>query len=231
MNKPALIGLLFMLLIGFGSPATYGKSFKMDLTAYNDGNITIHSISTTMSERSSQQEGEYQIKLYDTQGQRLYTHNISPSFKTSGHTVGSGRNLNATGSEISEMRIGVWLPYKDSAVVAKGFYKDEEVSSIDMTAEICSSNDGTCSSYCKGKDVDTDCTCGNDVCEDLENQELCPEDCGDNQDVDEQNRGNEQRDGDQEPSGDTKGIDFRYIYLLIGLLTLSLVWIIFRSEL
>lgn len=54
------------------------------------------------------------------------------------------------------------------------------VFTVDLEDEFCSGEpDGECRSFCDGKQVDVDCSCGDGVCHPHESEETCPEDCVD----------------------------------------------------
>jgi hypothetical protein len=178
MKKALTIILILVLATSAVSGATFGKSFKIDLTVESDGDMEIHNFSITRAERSPQQTGNHSLEFQDKQNNTVYSYNFDPEFQTSGHTVGSGDQLNGTDSEAQKRRMGFWLPYNKTATKIVGKYDGEVVSEISITQKLCQNSDNTCSSYCSGKGIDVDCTCGDDVCQESTNeQELCPQDC------------------------------------------------------
>lgn len=178
MKKALTITLIAVLAVSLASGATFGKSFKIDFVVESDGGMEIDEISITRAERSPERTGNYSLELKDKNNDTVYSYKFDPEFQTSGHTVGSGRRLNATGSEVQRRRMGFWLPYNRSATKIVGKYSGEIITSVSLTEELCQINDGKCSSYCDGKRVDVDCTCGDDICQESTNErELCAQDC------------------------------------------------------
>lgn len=180
MKKSSTLILILILASSLTAGASFGKSFKVDLTVHKDGDVDIHDFSITRTERSPEQSGNYSLSLEDNANQTLYKYEFSPEFQTSGHTIGSGDQLNETGSKAQERRMSFWIPYNKSATKIVGRHKGETVVKKSLTKKLCQNFDGTCSSYCDGKGIDVDCTCGNDICQESTNEkELCPQDCSD----------------------------------------------------
>lgn len=180
MRKALALTLVLILMTGIVSGATFGDSFQVDLTVKNNGDIEIDSFSITRAERSPEQTGNYSLTFEDSQNNTVYSYKFSPEFTTSGHTVGSGDQLNQTGSTVRERKMSFWLPYNKTSTEILGKYGKEVVSEVSITEKLCQNFDNKCSSYCKGKGIDVDCTCGDNICQKSTNeQELCPKDCSD----------------------------------------------------
>ncbi|MFB6180832.1 MAG: hypothetical protein ABEJ93_03055 [Candidatus Nanohalobium sp.] len=71
------------------------------------------------------------------------------------------------------------IPYRRKASIFKITNNGNTILRANITKKICTSYDNKCSSYCKGRNLDVDCTCGDNICQEgLNERELCPSDCG-----------------------------------------------------
>lgn len=235
-----MAGILMLSMSGLG--ATYGESFAIDMTLHKNGSIFVHDVSITVTEWSESQDGNYTIELVDESDSTIRTHSLNPNFQMSGHTVGSGSNLNGTSSETEKRRVGVWVPYNETAVTIEGYYRDTLVTTISIPEKACTSNDGSCSSYCDGRGIDVDCSCGDGTCQSHESEELCPQDCdpdflgGEENDTDTSEPDDDETDQPVNPGigGDDGGSGSLRSYLIGGLALLIgaglLIWFLREVE-
>lgn len=131
--------------------------------------------------------------------------------------------------------VSLRIPYNKSASVIGVEKKGDTVIEENITERLCG-YDNACSSYCSGKGVDPDCTCGDGVCQSHENAEICFEDCGE-ADVDDGFDGSgssgtganvSSPEGSDGSSG--RGLLVKLIYVLIVVLVLVLLFIFWKSD-
>lgn len=82
--------------------------------------------------------------------------------------------------EIEKVIDMVRIPARNDSIEL-AFYRNGErkleINTSNLTSSLCV-RDGVCKSFCRGKEADVDCTCGDDICqESLNEEEFCPEDC------------------------------------------------------
>lgn len=163
--------LILLLTLTFSAVAT--ERFSAQITFYNNGSAEIGQLNKIDTERPEssfyQAEEEFSIQLKSSKNV-IREEDVPVSFSraiTRTKTVYS----NKTGLNIL---IDYEKQVETLTVLHEGIVKDEKK----FTKELCSNFDNTCSSYCSGKGVDVDCTCGDGVCqEDANERELCPKDC------------------------------------------------------
>jgi len=223
MFKTSLIILIVSAFAIQTGAVTYGDSIRLSLTAYQDGDIQLRDAELMRAERDPPTDSDYRIELQGKDGETLYSHRFSPFFATSG----SGGNLSGNGSTVDSRNITLYLPFNESTWYLTAFHDTEQKDRLTLPDLFCQ-QDGTCSSYCDGKQEDIDCTCGDSVCDSIESPETCYRDCRTD---DPGTGGNVDEPSDtpdnvpKEPGGD----DFNRLYLIPLLLVIfSLAFYLYR---
>jgi hypothetical protein len=186
------------------------KKFYTEITLHNNTSKTpdIHTVDIVTSGKTSNLYPlgyNYSVTLED-ENTVYFRKNIPVTF--TGLTV-TPRGLYNTTKEL-------WLPYYQNATMLTVRYDGKVLRRYDMSLRLCEQTDGICSQYCLGKQVDLDCTCGNNACEEIENDRNCPLDClsdEDRQNVDNDNTGN----GGGDDQNSTPRIGFS-LWMLIPLI-------------
>lgn len=119
---------------------------------------------------------------------------------------------NATGAEL-------YLPYSREAVRLRVHHAGDLIADVNLVDRLCTA-DGTCSSYCDGRAVDVDCTCGDGTCQAVEDAQSCAADC-----VTSRPGGGDDGGGDGGTDGGGGGLDTGTIalYLVVGLVAVGLI--------
>lgn len=207
--------LVILALILFSPNAFSQQSFEVDITVNQNGSAIFEDVELTDDgpEEFHGGSGKYIFKAKNIDGEVLWKQNRSISFFI----------FTNPPSQIDNKLQSLSIPYKKE-IESIELYKDGElILSQEIDKRLCDL-DGECSPYCNGKGLDVDCTCGDKVCQNVESQEVCPEDCG----------GLSQGSGNQSseiPEKSDGGIDFKYVYILLAVLISGLIWMIFRSDL
>lgn len=184
MNRVLQLGIVVALLCMTAPPTVAadaveipGDIFVLDLTLMRNGTVNMSSVTieegqpTNFGEHDAQ-EPTHRLTMLSQDGEELYSQGLKIEFKVYPY----GRD-----PYFIDERDFYWrLPYMQNAsrVQLRDLEADDTVFTINLTDRFCA-YDQQCPAFCAGKNVDADCTCGNDVCEEHENVELCRQDCGD----------------------------------------------------
>lgn len=171
-----LILALLLVTLSQGAAAQEAK-LRTTIVAHRNGSIdfggfTVENSSNTHVSYPTETEDTYMIRLTDGK-ETIYSGRVLLSFLTPGQTP--------TGQSTSfrqAVNKTLWLPYTGETTEIYLEKKQETVASVDLVSELCVKDDGICPRYCRGKRVDPDCSCGNQVCDEKANEDrFCPEDC------------------------------------------------------
>jgi hypothetical protein len=191
------------MLIPFCVSQVSGKTLVADVTFYEDSSPpVVEEITLIDSENSMSyyQAGEpYEVSLGNEKGD-IWRKSIPISF----NVIYQERRNGSYGSDtVNEKQERLLMPLYLNATHMKFYYSENMIKKVSIPERICKSQQ-SCSRYCSGKEANLGCTCGDNVCqEDLNERELCPQDCSQSsdttKDVDEQ---------DQSDSGNlSEGVD------------------------
>jgi hypothetical protein len=167
----ALMGLT-VFITGVGAE----QVFKVELTVNkNDtaklGNITVQE----GTERTYHgNKGSYHYYLTDKEGEKLWQEKRTMNWYL----------FTNPPRPIKSKKVILEIPYEEEALTLKLQKNQRILLNTSLTNRLCSNFDNTCISYCDGKGVDVDCTCGDDICQESTNErELCSQDCSQPQDT------------------------------------------------
>ena len=231
MKRALLILILLIPLIG---AAHAEDKFRVDATFYNNSSVEINSLQIVKdAERTTAlNNGEFSIVGVNEDGERVIEGELPVEFLGYVRTQEGGMTYEKT----SVNKI-VYLNYSKNVTRLHVNTGGEDKASYNIVENKCRNNDSLCSSYCEGKGVDVDCTCGDGVCQESSNErELCSQDCRGDNSPDRKNDNEENQsttDGVQE-SGDTADVvDSGHntgILILIGILAILLSLILASSK-
>lgn len=214
--------LLILIFIAIIPAISAQQKFKVDADFYKNNSAEIKDVKILDATRNTnfrKVRENFSLKGYSN-GSEVFSGVVPLSFETYIRTENGGAEL--TQEKISK---SLYIDYNSDIDKFSLIHQNETLDSFLLEKNLCV-YDGKCSSYCSSKDLDPDCTCGDNVCQDFENEEICAEDCGDSPPVSKPTNEpvRSERDESAEPS-------FGYIYVLIGVFVAILVWLLWRSDL
>lgn len=206
-----------------------------EVTAYRNGTVSFNDLRINQVEEISINEGygnNLKIEALSSK-EEFWNYNKELTFKKYIMPIGKYRTVN---KRINMIRIPA--NYTETRII---FYRNGSekltVTQEDLNSRLCSNFDNKCSSYCEGKGVDVDCTCGDGVCQESSNErELCSQDCrGSPQPEIEENNQENQSDTEKirEAGKSTDVVDSRYntgILIVIGVLAILLALVLASSK-
>jgi len=174
------LGVLTILLVSPAAAAPVeapGDIFVVDFTLTRNNTVNMSQVAMTDGESTDfgshdAQEPNYRLTVAAANGSVLFAQGLKIDF-----TVYPYPQEPRTVDD----RDFYWrLPYMADAhhIELRDVETAETVFRINLTDRFCGF-DQACSGFCDGKEVDVDCTCGDGVCQDIENTEPCGDDCGD----------------------------------------------------
>jgi hypothetical protein len=188
-----VLALIIMVSLSAGALSPT-KTFGIEASFTQSGEASIQNLSLVETRRTPSSlydtGNDFSLKLQGENG-TIKQGPIPVSFSS---PIGT---FNSTDKRAYKENVTVLLrfQYNRNVETAQIFSKGKLIASKSFSSEICDSKEG-CRDFCKGKEANLGCTCGDNVCqEDLNERELCPQDCSQSSDtttdVDEQ----EQSDG------------------------------------
>ncbi|AOV94773.1 hypothetical protein AQV86_02500 [Nanohaloarchaea archaeon SG9] len=173
--KTKILILITALALLTGA-ASAEKKFLVDATFYDNESAKINNVKILDATRTTALRhvgANFSIKALSTDKKTEIDGKVPISFTNHVRTSEGGYE-----TEKEEIQKNLFLEYQKNITEIKIFYEDEEKASYNLKDNLCCDFDNTCTSYCDGKEVDVDCTCGDEICQKSTNeQELCPEDC------------------------------------------------------
>ncbi|MDY6788386.1 MAG: hypothetical protein SVV03_00315 [Candidatus Nanohaloarchaea archaeon] len=172
MKKKLIIALMLVLM----ASAVSAKSFHLKVRFFQDKNPEVRSFGTDQESRLSgfyRLGGEnYSVVVESAEGEILFSGVIPLDLVSHGYTS-NGSSI----QEVENITKDLWLPYDRDGEILRIEQDGETVEQVDIPGRLCR-NDGSCSSYCSGREIDPDCTCGDGTCQSsLNEEEICPKDC------------------------------------------------------
>lgn len=173
MQKTMIISALLVLLAG-GAAAE--KKFMVDSTFYNNTSAEINDVKILNAQRTTplrEVGSNFTIEALQNDSNISINGPVPLSFITNVRTTKGGYTVQK--SKVNKM---IYLEYSRNITKIQLTINGEVKASFDLIKNFCSSFDDQCISYCNGKGVDVDCTCGDNICQESTNEEeLCPQDC------------------------------------------------------
>jgi hypothetical protein len=169
------ISPVLILLIFLSGAAHAEDKFRVDATFYNNSSAEINNLQIVedADRTTALNRGEFSLIKTDRDGRRLTVGKLPVDF--TGYVRTQEGGLTYEKNSINKI---IYLNYSKDIIKLHLNTNGEDKASYNIIRNKCKSSDGLCRSYCKGKKVDVDCTCGDDICqEDLNEDELCPQDC------------------------------------------------------
>jgi len=214
-KKTVLATTVFLLLV---TPAASEDKLMVDATFYNNSSAHIDSVEILEAERTTplrKVSSNFTVTVVDNRSRTVTEGPVPLSFYTNVRTTEGGYTI-----EKERVDRRLFLEYDEKAVSIVIRNDGEKEAEIDLTSELCENFDDACSSYCDGKGVDTDCTCGDGVCQNSTNErELCLEDCRDRTEPT-ASGGSEESDGSE---GGSTGLPLNYLAGGLGGLVLLIM--------
>lgn len=216
--------ILISAIVLFSTPTIAAQTqevFSAQFDIDRDGNVSDILLDTTTDTVSLPQgDGNYSVALIADDGRTFYEESFHISFIR--YAIAGGRE------EVNETVVNMRIPYERNATSIEIRKHDNVLETIALPERLCV-NDGTCRSYCDGRGIDIDCTCGDSVCQEHESEELCPQDCdpdyGEPNEEETTNNDTQDDDTDETPNPGIGGVDDDggpsigfYLMLVIGLL-------------
>ncbi|MDY6778070.1 MAG: hypothetical protein SVU32_05350 [Candidatus Nanohaloarchaea archaeon] len=172
MKKTAPLLILILLgSIGLGAniEQVFIVSFDLNRTFQTENvNIAIEPGDPSIPGHGN---GRYWSNLLDSDNRTIFTSKTLIQFQRL-HIIGGITN-------ISEIHFMARLPYNSNATWFRIQNSTNHTKvAINLQNRLCIADDGACSSYCSGRKVDLDCTCGNNICDAIEQATTCQPDCG-----------------------------------------------------
>lgn len=172
--KKAIIATIAIILLS--GAATAEQKFLVDATFYNNTSAEINNVRILDADRTTslrKVKSNFTIEAADKSGKVLKKGFVPLSFQTNVRTRQGGYVI-----EKDEVEKRIFLKYNRNVTSIQIKQNGEQKATYDLIKQLCSNYDGECSSYCSGKEVDVDCTCGDGICQQSTNEtELCPQDC------------------------------------------------------
>jgi hypothetical protein len=197
------------------------EKFKVDVTFYDDteaeiGNVKI--LNATKTSNLGLVDENYSLKGVSNNKSEILSYKLPVSYLNYVNTRQGG--FKVTKNKVEK---NIFIPYEASIETLQVWRDGEKEDEYNLERKLCG-YDGQCNSYCLGKGIDVDCTCGDSVCQDNESEELCPSDCG-------ESSGPVDTDENQSVDGQEGSQSFWWLYVFLGCLLLVLLWLVFRSNL
>ena len=153
--------ILFTVIALLTGAVSAEKKFMIDSTFYNNTSAEINSVEILEATRTTalrHVEENFTIKALNNQNQSEIKGDIPLSFTSHIRTREGG-------FEIEEKKIEktIFLKYQKNITKISIFHENETKAAFDLPANICSSQDGKCSSYCDGRGIDSDCSESEDL--------------------------------------------------------------------
>ena len=166
---------------------------QMDLHKNDTGSLDKVRIIDGEAQEYYGEEGPYGFVVEDQSGREIWSQSREISWVI----------LTNPPTATETLPLSLRIPYNKSASSLIVEKNGNSILSFDIAERICELNDD-CNSYCKGKEMVLACTCGDNVCqEDLNERELCPQDCSQSSDTT-----TEADEQDQSDSGNvSEGVD------------------------
>ncbi|MFB6174641.1 MAG: hypothetical protein ABEJ87_01550 [Candidatus Nanohalobium sp.] len=219
MKKLGILTLIFLLSATLTAAISPVKMFKIEASFTEKGKASIEDINITKTRRTSS-------SLYET------NNNFSLRLKSKKETVKEGPIPLSFSSPIdtfnsTERRARkenatkiFFFRYRKSIERIQILNNGEVVASRRFTDALCKNNN-VCTSYCEGKEVDVDCTCGDNICQkDLNEKELCSQDCSYSDSK------NESSDNRSVNPGTKEVVDQSYSIYILGLIAVVAIIIL-----
>jgi hypothetical protein len=224
--KAYILFTIAALLVVSGSAQ---KSFEADITVFKNETAKLDRLEIIESRADKYQgsEGSFTLEAIDSDGKVVWSQSRRINFYL----------LTNPPTKIDSKTQRYSIPF-EKEITGLSLKKDgENIFSANITDRICK-YDNKCPSYCSGKSVDVDCSCGNEICENHETKELCFEDCGDDEpsspgagDFGSSDADNDDN-SDSEDNDDDTGSSYSVLaYAFVGLLLLTLGYILLRTDL
>lgn len=211
--KAKRIAFLVTLTALMISTVTAAEVFETSFEYHKNGTAELNSIEIKEGEPS---------RFYGTGNQTEYI--LTGKNKAIWHEKVKYKWIETTahvaGEFTDEMNVTVRAPYNYSAEKLQIEREGEKVLEVNLTENLCEFDD-KCPSFCSGKQVDLDCTCGDGICQkDLNEREFCQRDCQ-AQEQESKNTGN--RSSREEPDQvSSPGIT---VYIIGGILLIVIAFI------
>jgi hypothetical protein len=175
-NEVKLVLALIMMVSLSAGALSPTKTFGIEASFTQSGEASIQNLSLVETRRTPSSlydtGNDFSLKLQGKNG-TIKQGPIPVSFSS---PIGT---FNSTDKRAYKDNVTVLLhfQYNENVETAKIFRKGKLIDSKSFSSEICDSKD-SCRAFCKGKEANLGCTCGDNVCqEDLNERELCPQDC------------------------------------------------------
>jgi hypothetical protein len=200
MKKTAILICLVMVTSFVSSQGLEGaerEKFAVNVTFYSESKPEINGISRIETERVTAfgEEGSHQIKTLDKQNETIMQGHVNIAFRT---PKGFGSSEYITTNFTSRQ---LFIDFHEEATKLE-ISGPEGSSQKSIVNSLCNLGD-SCTDYCRQNDGDVlSCTCGDGICqEDLNEDELCPQDCEtpsqpNQQDQEEDNEANQEDQSD-----------------------------------
>ncbi len=207
MKKITLIFFIIVVLTAVSGQ----KSFEAEINVFNNNTAKFNGLNIVDEQAESYQggSGSYILEAKNSNGDVIWSQNRSINFFL----------FTQPPTELDNKIQSFSIPYNKNITRLELRKNGQSLISISLEDQLCE-YDRKCSAYCKERGVDIDCTCGDGVCQEHENAELCSDDCSTSS---VENTEPSDKEGED-------GSSFQWTYILVGVLIAGLVAVIFWSD-
>lgn len=216
MKKTMILIMCTSILV---APSISQKKFEIDANFYNDSRSEINNVEIVNTSKNTvyrRLDQNFSLKAKGSNGDLILSEEVPITFSNFVRTKSGGFEI-----EQEKVNSVLYVAYDRDISRFEIYENGQKKSEFKLKNNICV-NDGKCSDYCKERGVDIDCTCGDGVCQEHENEELCSEDCS-------TSSGDPSKDPSNQ-SNEESGNGFQWLYVVIGVLVTGLLIVIFRSD-
>lgn len=167
--KLSFLLLAALMIFGLGS-GQETKLFTFEFQIDRDGEVSNVRSSTAVgyTRIPGEEDGKHTLKLLNKNKSVINTYRLRISYLRLGKNV----------EKVNSTRVFFRLPYNPKAEFLEISKEENFNTLINIPSNVCKAGSDKCTEYCEGREMVLSCTCGDDICqEDLNEDELCPQDC------------------------------------------------------
>lgn len=206
---------ILIILITLITPLTAADQvFHLELTVHSNDTAELESITTFEGQETKYygEKGEYSFQLIENNSKKIWEQNRSINWML----------MTNPPTPINTTPVSLNIPYSKSAEGFKLEKENKSLLNVDLAGHLCKNGDNKCTSFCDGKGLDSDCTCGDGICQESSNEKkTCPEDCSEPESEEEEEQTNQEN---RTSDGTEEVVDSSYSnYLIILIVVIATI--------